>query len=455
MKKFQLVILTTLLTSLFFTSCSKDDDEAPQPEPSLEEVKFALLNEFEEFTAPQGLQDYDNIHAEQAISDINEANAIRAYFTTYFDIPEGAEKSNTPIASSEGKYIVYKWEEDNKSIALQLSQQGDEYLMEVFIRKKDNAPYQLFIEARQPKAGKKFQLKQFDLEEKQVRATFLWEKREKESTYVSHTRPAGAKQEWNFYADASGKTANSFDGKLFYIIQWDAEGKGSWQDFNPYDGKETGKGSWPERLEDVKFVFLKSLEEIVLPQGLKDSYNTYAKTLVTRINDYKYEYSSYFTVYLDIPGDAEKSTTPVTPGEGEYLVYKWTNKFGEVTVCQVSKQGDEYLFEAFVQEDDGSYVKLFEARQTKDGRKAFILEGENISITVELLDYNGSIRFLYDDGWVKFDLEVQSDGSGKQQYSEDGMPRDDIQWDVEGNGSWKEFDEKGDILDSGSWKANT
>ncbi|MEN7549096.1 hypothetical protein AAG747_14330 [Rapidithrix thailandica] len=246
MKKFQLVILTTLLTSLLFTSCSKDDDEAPQPEPSLEEVKFALINGFEKIILPQGLlNEEEDGHARIALRRIDYTKKYRSYYTTYLTIPEDAETSNTPITPGEGEYLVYQWKNDKQeTIFCQVSQQENNYLLEVFIQGENDAHLKLF-EAYQAKDSKKLQINLLesvaDLEE----GTTTWE--EKNGSIHFAFEYEEVKFEQVLHPDGSGKQTLFKNNKPSNIIQWDAQGNGTWTEFEEDGTTVNDSGSWSKK----------------------------------------------------------------------------------------------------------------------------------------------------------------------------------------------------------------
>ncbi|MEN7549097.1 hypothetical protein AAG747_14335 [Rapidithrix thailandica] len=446
MKKFQLVILTTLFTSLLFTSCSKDDDEAPQPEPSLEEVKFALIDGFEEIALPQGVLDSEDKHAKQVVERHEFIQLFhKNHYIHYFTPPANAVKSNTPIVPAEGEYLVYQWVTEDGTLAYQLSKKNDEYLLEAFIKTDEGGNFQKYLEAHQSKDGKKVQVKEVSTD-----IIIKWERAENGEVYIVYLKDH-QKFEQVLHANGSGKQQLFKNNKLESIIQWDAEGKGFWEEYDE-EGKKVDSGSWPKPLEEVKLALIDGFEEIALPQGVLDSEDEHAQRLAKFHQEIFYNFRDYITAYFDIPEDAEISNTPVVPAEGEYLVYQW-NKEDETIACQVSQQEGEYVLEVFVKEGE-AFQKKFEARQSKDGKKLKVIEFQfgkvDYTSTWEEKE-DGSTSFLFEDDQGSLEHEVHADGSGNLLFTREGIREYFVQCDAEGNGTWKEFDEKGDILDSGSW----
>ncbi|MEN7549095.1 hypothetical protein AAG747_14325 [Rapidithrix thailandica] len=253
MQKLKFFVYALFITPLLLTSCSKDDDD-PQP-AKLEDVKFALKEDFEEITAPQNLQKSEDPNAQQVLGYIQQANSFKSYMN-FFTIPEGAEKSNTPINAAggrvtSGEYLVYKWSYDGLTIAYQVSQQGNEYVFEAFINDGEGSSTLVkYIEARQSTDGKKGSMKVFDFYDlddngklDDVTANYIWEHRDNGSIYFKFDFGNDALvYELEVNADASGKVQYYIEGELYYFVEWDAQGNGSWKYYS--EGKVVESDSW-------------------------------------------------------------------------------------------------------------------------------------------------------------------------------------------------------------------
>lgn len=101
MKKFQLLrfsLFTALALTVF--SCNNDEDPNPEAEEPIDALAFDSENPPIEL--PTAIQNSTSTDATIINSFVASANVITSY-SSYFDVPEGAEFSTTPITALNGR----------------------------------------------------------------------------------------------------------------------------------------------------------------------------------------------------------------------------------------------------------------------------------------------------------------------------------------------------------------
>lgn len=224
-------------------------------------------------------------------------------------------------------------------------------------------------------------------------------------------------------------------------------------------------------LEDIRLSFSEREEIIQLPQGLINSTNPYAQAA------YGYASSAnlmsvYFS-FFTFPDGAVKTTNKIvasnarTSATGEYLVYTWSDPQVGSIAYQLGDLGDRYSFEVFFKNAGSTqWLRYLYAEEQKDQRSGFMtifdIDAENASLPIVEYNWtraNGSIVFRYDfltenEPTVSAVITVnETTNAGKVEYYIGTSLMSRIVWDAAGNGTWKEYDEEGNLIDEGSWVA--
>lgn len=250
MKNLNLLIILTLAIFLV-GSCSDDTNE-----PEVEEDEFGtglfndenLINDIFFVSFPQAMPQAQDPCASIAIGLVNTANAfygVRAFFFPAFS----RERSADPIMSLSGhsNYRVYSWSPDGgiSNVAIQFSETSDKNYQLVFVQENDG-PFLRFLESSENKEGDEGRLNIYGGDESQVLInTYDWKVFADKSREIVVTDPSQddffIKVEGN--TDLSGSVEYRQNGENTKIIQWDATGNGSWQEFDG-SGNLLNEGSW-------------------------------------------------------------------------------------------------------------------------------------------------------------------------------------------------------------------
>lgn len=133
-------ILGTL--SFILLACGGEENEVEKPEENGDPIVALVFNaQNPPISIPSALLSSQNDHAIAITGFLRLANGITSY-ATYFNVPDDAEVSNSPIRNSENDrlavedVIVYKWIYNNGNQfvtrAYQLTPTDGEYLFEIF-----------------------------------------------------------------------------------------------------------------------------------------------------------------------------------------------------------------------------------------------------------------------------------------------------------------------------------
>ena len=245
----------TLGTALLLSSCSKDD-EAVQPttddSQDLKEVQLSLTDDAELSTVavPEAMQQSDDSYAKMATQYVSAVNQIES-FTSYFKPPTGATQSSEPITSSNARmmaskkaYLVYTWTTGNTTIAYQLSEEGDNYVWEIFWKEGDG-DYLKYVHAEESKTVKKGFMEVYNIFQStdDILYKYEWEKLESGTLTLTSTVPqANLVYTVSVNSDGSGSVKYISQEKLLYKMEWTREGNGTWAYYS--DGEEIDNGSW-------------------------------------------------------------------------------------------------------------------------------------------------------------------------------------------------------------------
>lgn len=263
MKLLQRLFSLLLIVSLI-TACGDDDNDVA-PEPTLEEASLAFDTQNPPIEIPAGFQNPSDKNANLIVSQLTVVNALSTSFVSFFEAPEGATKSTTPIgrtsgrvAATQNEVVVYTYTSTvtdpntnqtiTTTLAYQITDLGTDFLFEFFFQ-FDGGDFIKYLEGKESKGPlKKGYLEIFpsayDGQEATVAAiTFQWNESADgrfEFSYFTDT----------FRADITVKPDNSglielYDaGSLYYEATWNAAGTSG--TYTYYDnGTETDSGNWP------------------------------------------------------------------------------------------------------------------------------------------------------------------------------------------------------------------
>jgi len=182
-----------------------------------------------------------------------------------------------------------------------------------------------------------------------------------------------------------------------------------------------------------------------------------------------------YTTYFKAPEGAVKGTTKITASNGrssgttgEYLVYTWNDtQSGYSVAFQVSDESDHYTWEVFFKASTATeWLKYVHAEEKKDKSSGFM----KVYDVWELLGDDPS-GILASYTWERtgdiFTFEMNSDlfelhlnltintktKAGSVTYYFGHVKTYEMTWDANGNGTWKSYDEQGNIDEQGSWTA--
>ncbi len=194
--------------------------------------------------------------------------------------------------------------------------------------------------------------------------------------------------------------------------------------------------------------------------GVSNQCASLVQVYVAASNTYLF-YSGYFL----IPTAGERSNTVIeaVPGHSNYSTREWTDGFGEEIAFQLSEGSGTRVFKIFIRESGGEYQKFIEATENSDGVSGTmdVFEIDNSSTVEELSfsyiwkinsDDSREVTYQdYNDEQFKVTVKNNSNLSGEVEVMENGIKTWDADWDELGNGSWRNFDTSGAILDEGTW----
>ncbi|MEE9429751.1 MAG: hypothetical protein V3V16_01845 [Melioribacteraceae bacterium] len=197
-----------------------------------------------------------------------------------------------------------------------------------------------------------------------------------------------------------------------------------------------------------------SMKEIEVPEALTNSSNPKAisaKSQILVLNSLPTLYGAWFTV-----ASGPESLAKVNDDR----TYTW-NSNGVAITMKYSDSGDEIFREIFISGNYGgqthSNFKFLESRQKKDRSQGYfkIFDFSDGSETTSWVwttssDNVYSMNFLSDDG-DKIEVNSNPDKSGTISQYENNVMISKTVWTANGTGEWWQYDNQGNVTDSGSW----
>jgi hypothetical protein len=203
--------------------------------------------------------------------------------------------------------------------------------------------------------------------------------------------------------------------------------------------------------------------------GSSDPYAQMAAAWIESVNGIG-QYTTLFT----IPDGAAKSTGKITAsngraaGAGDYVVYTWNDsQTGYSLGLQISEESDHFTWEIFYKlPSDTEWLKYIHTEEKKDKSSGFMkvydiwgFFGEDPSAIIASYNWvrNGDI-FTFDMDSDLFEMQLNitintKTKAGSVTYYFGGTKAYEMTWDADGDGTWKSYDEQGNIIDEGSWTA--
>ncbi len=251
LKSLKLSLLFALMVG--FSACNKEDDAAT-PEKIDPREAFAFSAENPPVQLPAAMQNSSNQYAQLINTFAGVANAMATY-SVYFDVPEDAVFSTTPISAGNARlaganYQVYTWTFGNGinsfAIAYQLNEDNDDYVYEIFFKDGTDIFYK-FLEGRESKSDlSEGSLKWYGLDDSnEVIFTYTWTEKADGSFNMVFD---GFEDEIVFDINADGSGAiEIFSGSIINAsYTWNAAGTAG--TYTSYDdaGNVEELVNWPE-----------------------------------------------------------------------------------------------------------------------------------------------------------------------------------------------------------------
>lgn len=225
-------------------------------------------------------------------------------------------------------------------------------------------------------------------------------------------------------------------------------------------------------LETPEFESLAFDTEVVLdklPAGLKNSDNMYAQQAIGAVES-ALDMSSFMDD-MTPPEHAERTSKKATGSS-----WSWTVSDGTATYTfywDYEEDNAKKYWTMDIQINGGARYSYLFAWETKDGNQGevqynfnWVFAQEEMTEAYEELywkyswniDAAGNYTFNYEidsadpeyEYSLRYEVIVNSDGSGSVVYYITGTPFSQMEWDADGNGSWAYYEEGTEIA-SGSW----
>lgn len=245
-------LLLIFSLSFLFAACSKKDDA----QPSLSSASLSL-SKGQTVTVPTGLSTSSDAHAQEAYSFAMSINAIST-LTSAFTAPAGATKSTTPIVgvnvggrvtATQQNYLVYTWTDPSsgESIAYQVSETPDSYTFELFYKQAGTTIWVRYIDAEEKKDKSSGFLKLYDPTVTKVSpptVTYAWTRGTNTINFVI-TDDYGTKVVVNINTQTkAGDVAAYVSNTLSEKLTWDAQGHGTWAEYDTDGITVLASGTW-------------------------------------------------------------------------------------------------------------------------------------------------------------------------------------------------------------------
>ena len=242
-------IISLIALMAIGASCSKDD-----PEPKVEEASISLSQNSQVLQVPEALLSNEDPHAQMVAGWVGIANGLSANLAL-FKPPAGATKSNDIILPVNGRAtstsgVVYIWSDPAYgSVAYQILDGSDKYIFELFYKGNTDAGWYRYLYAQEMKDRSAGYMTLYDawgsMTDSRDAEVMRWDWTRSGDIFTFHM--SVSESDINFVVSVNTKTKagsivySEADVKLFEIT-WDAQGKGSWKDYE--EGVVVAEGTW-------------------------------------------------------------------------------------------------------------------------------------------------------------------------------------------------------------------
>jgi hypothetical protein len=219
-------------------------------------------------------------------------------------------------------------------------------------------------------------------------------------------------------------------------------------------------------LEKKTLSFAEKTEVISAPAAMQASVDPMAEMAVNWITTANAMTGAL--AYMQIPEGASKSSAQITASngrvkdDGDYVVYTWHDEQSDWSIgYQIRETSDSYVFEVFLMlPDTDKWLKYFEAEEKKDRSsghmKMFNIFGDDASVVWYSYEWSRSADILsltvtvFDSERIELAINEKTK-AGSVVYLSNGVKQYEMNWDAQGNGDWTNYDEQGEVVESGSW----
>ena len=258
-------IFSLLLIASLFVACGDDDDNEVAPEPTFEDASLEFSAQNPPVEIPSGLQQADDPNAAAISGQLQLVNSLSTGFASFFEVPEGATRSTTPINTSgrvdatQNNVVVYTYtstfqdpetgETSTYTVAYQITDLGTDFFLELFFQ-FDGGEYFKFLEGQESKGQLRngyleIYYTAFDGQQSDTPAiTFDWNESSNglfEFSYFTE----GSSVEIVVNPDNSGSLEAFEGGSLYFSATWNAEGTAGTYAYYDGSGNATDSGNWP------------------------------------------------------------------------------------------------------------------------------------------------------------------------------------------------------------------
>lgn len=232
-------------------------------------------------------------------------------------------------------------------------------------------------------------------------------------------------------------------------------------------GFSCSKENDPEpNVEEAKLSFTANAKVVEAPAALLTNDDPYAQMAAGWI-EMANGLSGQLAMFTP-PTGAVKSTTAITPENGRtaatsVVVWTWSDPTYGSVAYQISDNGDKYTFELFYKSttDTGWYRYLY-AEEKKDKSAGYVSVSDVWSgdRNQEIMRWSWTrsgddFTFVVSDGSDNVNITLQVNTktrAGSVVFKEGTVKIYEMNWDGQGKGTWKWFEEDGTLIEEGSWE---
>jgi len=161
-----------------------------------------------------------------------------------------------------------------------------------------------------------------------------------------------------------------------------------------------------------------------------------------------------------VPDNATRVSKKSTAGT---ITYSWDMQNGYTMIYAFTETSDKNIWVLKISDGISEYDYLY-AEESKDGKNGvlrvyggYMLTGNDLVYDYTWnYDDNGTLTFVMNfasgTDSLRYEVVVNTDGSGSISYQINGSAFYEMTWDATGNGTWSYYDvTDGSLVASGSW----